>query len=405
MNILFINSNLHGHINPTLGLVRELTERGHAVDYFCSEAFTEKVTQAGACRIGFDKHLEDFLSSYRPTDRHPFYMLLEYMLLYDEAVLPDLLSLLSKNQYDMILCDSIFGCSCFLQQLTNLPIVCSHSSFAMSKTPLPDRMLEPGFHPQLDNCYAIVRRICEQYHLTEPSLTEIFISRGERNVVYTTQKFNGNPDVCRPTYLFAGPAINRGQEADAPTLPSRSNRKLIYISLGSFNTDFIDFYRTCIAAFRDTAYDVYMSIGKKCDVDSLGELPENFYVKNYLPQLEILSRADAFVTHAGFNSVNEAMYYGVPMLALPLVNDQHMVAKRLTALHLGITDDLKTITPDGLQSQVEYLLADAQIYDNCKEISQEVQQSANVARTVTDLETYLQTYQYVDRKGRTTNGN
>lgn len=31
MNILFINANLYGHINPTLGLVKMLTKRGHQV--------------------------------------------------------------------------------------------------------------------------------------------------------------------------------------------------------------------------------------------------------------------------------------------------------------------------------------------------------------------------------------
>lgn len=81
MKILFVNSNLYGHINPTLGLVKKLTESGNQVNYFCSEPFSNQVTQAGASWIGFSNKLESFLKEYRPTDRHPFFMLMEYMLL------------------------------------------------------------------------------------------------------------------------------------------------------------------------------------------------------------------------------------------------------------------------------------------------------------------------------------
>ena len=72
-------------------------------------------------------------------------------------------------------------------------------------------------------------------------------------------------------------------------------------------------------------------------------LPENIQVKTFYPQLEMLKHAAVFVTHAGFNSVNEALYFGVPMLALPLVNDQPMVAKRITSLGVGRTADMKEI--------------------------------------------------------------
>ena len=91
MNILFVNANLYGHINPTLGLVKKLTERGNLVSYFCFESFSEQVTKMGAKWIGFSNKSDLFLKEYRPTDRHPFFMLMEYMLLYDEAVLPEIL--------------------------------------------------------------------------------------------------------------------------------------------------------------------------------------------------------------------------------------------------------------------------------------------------------------------------
>ncbi len=41
MNVLFVNANLYGHINPTLGLVKRLAERGNVVNYFCSAQFSD----------------------------------------------------------------------------------------------------------------------------------------------------------------------------------------------------------------------------------------------------------------------------------------------------------------------------------------------------------------------------
>lgn len=389
MNILFINANLYGHINPTLGLVGKLTKRGHHVSYFCSEPFKEQVTKIGASWIGFSEELELFLKEYRPTDRHPFYMLMEYMLLYDEAVLPEILKMINNDKYDLLICDSIFGGGCFLQQLTKIPVVCSHSSFAMSNAPVPDRMLVPGFHPQLDNCYKILKRICERYDIKEPTLKEVFTSKGNLNIVYTTRRFNGDDAVHEPEYLFTGPSIERLQEHNNLDLSMIEDRKLIYISLGSINTDFVEFYKTCMNAFRDTVYYVCMSIGNKCDISQVGEIPSNFLVKSFLPQLEILKKADVFITHAGFNSVNEALYFGVPMLALPQVNDQHMVAKRITTMKLGITEDIKEITEEVLKSRIESLLVDKSYKENCMQLSDEMKNFAQIDQTVTKLEAYV----------------
>ncbi len=364
MNILFINANLYGHINPTLGLVKKLTERGNKVDYFCSAEFSGQVIKSGANWIDFGSGLNLFLKNYRPTDRHPFYMLMEYILSYDEVMLPQILDILKERTYDFILCDSIFGGGSFLKQLTH------------------------GAHPQLDHCFQILNRICNCYKIEEPTLEEIFISRGDHNIVYTTRDFNGDEAIKEPQYLFAGPSMERTQETESVDLSGIGSRKLLYISLGSLNTDFLEFYKMCICAFRDTDYYVCMSIGTKCEVTQLGEIPQNFLVKNVLPQLEILKNSDAFITHAGFNSVNEALYFGVPMLAFPQVNDQHMTAKRLVSMKLGLSDNIKEISAEKLKDQIQQLLSNETIKENCLIISQEMKRCANWELTAEKLENY-----------------
>jgi UDP:flavonoid glycosyltransferase YjiC (YdhE family) len=115
-------------------------------------------------------------------------------------------------------------------------------------------------------------------------------------------------------------------------------------------------------------------------------------VKSYLPQLEILKRADVFITHAGFNSVNEALYFGVPMLALPQINDQHMVAKRLVSMQLGMTESIKELSSEILSSKTETLIMEREIKDNCTRISQEMRNFAKLEQTVWNLEKYVEAW-------------
>ena len=51
----------------------------------------------------------------------------------------------------------------------------------------------------------------------------------------------------------------------------------------------------------------------------------------WAPQLEILSHKStgAFLSHSGWNSVVESLTNGLPVLALPMMGDQHFIAKML----------------------------------------------------------------------------
>ena len=75
----------------------------------------------------------------------------------------------------------------FFEQITKIPVVCSHSSFAMSHTPVPKQMLVAGFHPKLEHCYQILKRISKIYSIVEPSLEQVFTSKGDLNILYTTR--------------------------------------------------------------------------------------------------------------------------------------------------------------------------------------------------------------------------
>ncbi|MCV5706991.1 UDP-glucosyltransferase, partial [Escherichia coli] len=88
-----------------------------------------------------------------------------------------------------------------------------------------------------------------------------------------------------------------------------------------------------------------LSVGKHIDTNQLKNVPPNFKVYNYVPQLEVLKQANLFITHGGMNSSSESLYFGVPMIVIPVMGDQPIVAQRIEDLKAGIQLNLKKLTP------------------------------------------------------------
>lgn len=62
MKIAWFCIPAHGHTNPTLDIVGEMTEAGHEIVYFSFETFKEKIENAGATFIscdGYDFDMDD----------------------------------------------------------------------------------------------------------------------------------------------------------------------------------------------------------------------------------------------------------------------------------------------------------------------------------------------------------
>jgi MGT family glycosyltransferase len=86
------------------------------------------------------------------------------------------------------------------------------------------------------------------------------------------------------------------------------------------------------------------------------ELPDHTIATPYAPQLEMLARADAFVTHGGANSVMEGMYFGVPLLVIPLASDQPMQADLVARAGAGIAVERENLTTDSAFAALARLL-------------------------------------------------
>lgn len=58
----------------------------------------------------------------------------------------------------------------------------------------------------------------------------------------------------------------------------------------------------------------------------LYDIPDNVLALNWLPQQDILAHPSVtlLITHGGLNSINEAKFFGVPVLGIPIFGDQQL---------------------------------------------------------------------------------
>lgn len=119
-------------------------------------------------------------------------------------------------------------------------------------------------------------------------------------------------------------------------------------------------FRACFEAMAENeSIVVVVATGPKDDVlDGMPETPSNFILCRAVPQLEILKRSSAFITHGGANSMHEALSLAVPMAVVPLFGDQPVNAESIVRCGAGLAfhKPLSSVTCTAIRSVIEELL-------------------------------------------------
>ncbi|MBS4215179.1 macrolide family glycosyltransferase [Neobacillus rhizophilus] len=387
--VLFINGGSEGHVNPTLGVVRELVSRGEEVVYFTIEAFRERVEKTGATVRTFDG--EKFIKAFISGGRNYLLERINGLLRTADIMIPSVLEQIEGEQFDYIIHDSMFGCGRILAQILKLPAVNSCTSFAQTKASF-DQMLEhlsQNIPTEIRDEYQnLTKKIKEKYDVEIHSPYEVFCNPAPITIVYTTREFQPFGESFDQSYKFVGPSISlRATQENFDHIPIKG-KSLIYISLGTVFNQAIDFYKLCFKAFGNTDHTVVMSIGEKTQRSDLGEIPKNFIVKNYVPQTEVLKYTSVFITHGGMNSVHEGLYYGVPLIVIPQSADQPIIAGQVAKLGAGITLQMQNLTANQLSETLDQVLKQPSYQKAAASIGESFQKSGGYHQAVDEIFKY-----------------
>ena len=347
----------HGHTNPMLPVAAELVKRGNTVRFYSFDEFRDKINATGAEFISCDAYLpalseqeEDGLKNISTTE----------MTVQDIRITLSMDGFLDEEfktfRPDLVYTDSV----CFWGKLSawkhHVPMVVSTSTFAFNRLSSQYMKNTPR---ELADMILGLPRVSKELKKLEPygyhvkgALSLIQSDNHTDSVVYTSRRFQPYAESFSDHYAFVGPSVFSNAVPD-----KTKQRPLVYISMGTVINDRPDFYAKCIQALQDQNVDVVISCGNAVSRESLGVLPDNIQVYPYVNQLDILSRADAFITHCGMNSVSESLYMATPMVLYPQTSEQKAVARRVTEIGAGtvLNDD----SVDGIQAAIQEVLSNS----------------------------------------------
>lgn len=180
----------------------------------------------------------------------------------------------------------------------------------------------------------IVREYREQKNLPAyPSFFKGYFEKLWSSTAIISQQpveFDFKRSSLKSTFHYTAPFIDPELRKQTNFPWNKLDRKpLIYASIGTLQHSVDNIYYKIARACVGVNCQLVMSLGKNNKGIRIDNLPTNAIVVNYAPQLELLEKASLCITHAGINTTLECLSYGVPMVAIPIANDQPGIAERI----------------------------------------------------------------------------
>jgi MGT family glycosyltransferase len=174
-----------------------------------------------------------------------------------------------------------------------------------------------------------------------------------------------------PTWHNLGASV-RATDPDwrLPEELAGGTEPLVYLSLGSLGSADVELMRTLVAELAEAPYRFIVSKGPQAEEF---ELAPNMVGAEFLPQTSVLPLVDLVITHGGNNTVTESLFFGKPMVVLPIFWDQHDNAQRIDETGYGIRLDTYAHTPAELRAAIGRLLDDGELADRLAQTSRRLQ--------------------------------
>jgi MGT family glycosyltransferase len=190
-----------------------------------------------------------------------------------------------------------------------------------------------------------------------------------------------------PHFHFTGPYHNPATHKPVPfPFEQLTGQPLIYASMGTIQNRLLEVFQIIASACEGLDAQLVISLGGGATPESLPPLPGNPIVVGYAPQLELLQKATLTITHAGMNTTLESLSNGVPMVAIPVANDQPGVAARIAYTGVGEAVSLKELSIPKVGSAIGKVLTQESYKQRAIEMQEAIRRSGGVKRAADIIE-------------------
>jgi len=176
-----------------------------------------------------------------------------------------------------------------------------------------------------------------------------------------------------PTTFFIGPCFATRQDArvsDFPFDQLSHGMPKVYVSLGTVFNRKPKVFSKIIKAFADGRCQVIISAGRALAALRSQHIPPHILLFEAVPQVDLLPRVDAVISHGGNNTVNETLAAGKPLLVLPVGGEQGDNASKVVYLGAGLRADIKRFTSHEIREKLDRLLAEPSFRQRAGEMAE-----------------------------------
>ena len=404
----------YGHINPMMALCHALKLRGHSVVMFGIADVASRVRAAGIefHQIGAAdyppgtlKALDDRLGAL--TGLAAFRFTVERVEKTGRMILRDAPAAIRSAHIDALLVDEMDVAGTVADYL-GIPFV----SIAIIPPIVDDLSIPPFFfgwrhgRDRLNACRNLLATHLVM-RIGSPLLTLLNTQRANwglepfrrpvdslspiAQITQMPRALEFDSLRCPPELHYTGPWVNSAQRAPVDFPWDRlDERPLVYASLGTLQNGAEFVFRTIAKACSTLPVQLVISLGGGLDPEQLCRLAGDPIVVRFAPQLELIKRSQVVITHAGVNTTLEALSEGVPLVAIPLGNDQPGVAARVVVRGAGIVVPRRKLSVSRLRNALHRVLDHPSYRTRAQELGRAMKQIDGPAMAADIIEQSLQ---------------
>jgi UDP:flavonoid glycosyltransferase YjiC (YdhE family) len=124
------------------------------------------------------------------------------------------------------------------------------------------------------------------------------------------------------------------------------------------------------------------------DPARFGPQPNHVKIEQYIPQMLLFPHCDAFIFHGGYNSLQSALWHGLPMVIIPQgAGDQLPTGWRCATVGVGVLVEGNPLEPEAIGAVVKTVLGQPDYRARAQQLQREIKELASLAEAVKRLET------------------
>ncbi|MBD2559524.1 MULTISPECIES: glycosyltransferase [Nostoc] len=405
-----------GHLNTMLPLGKELQKRGHRVTLF---GILDAKSKTLAAELEFQAVGESefptgaIAESMTQLGKLSGIAALQYTVnfLKDQAavMLRDAPSAVKQAGVEALLVDQVSPEGGSVAEFLGIPFITVCSAVVLNREPsVPPYFKTWGYNPAwwarlrnragytlLSRTVKPITEVINQYRQEwklPPQLTSNDRYSQLAQISQQPAQLEFPRENLPQCFHFTGPYHSQtGRELPDFPYEKLTGQPLIYASMGTLQNRLLGIFKSIAEACNDLDAQLVISLGGSATPESLGSLPGNPLVVSYAPQLELLQKAALTITHAGMNTTLESLNNGIPMVAIPIANDQPGVAARIVWAGAGELVPLARLTVPKLRNAVQKVLTEDSYKKNAVRLQEAIQRNGGVSRAIDIVEQAVST--------------